>query len=287
MLTQVIAIEGSSTSRIPSPVINAPTDLLSTHFLGREQELDRLQKVFSQVRDKIPSRAVIWGMPGLGKTQLALKYGVSKFINQYTHIFWISAATTSKIYQGYENILRVLDSPERFSTEQQMRVQAVKRWLENETSQIERTWLLIFDNANEATVDALRDVIPKSNPRGNILFTTRNETVAQALASGGGEQHYCEELRPLDELEAAKILLQGAGMDIEPLEQSVLIQAVDLVKSLGCLPLAVSHAASFMKQSRLGIADVVTLLNSEEKTKVGQIHVKAGLSSQRYGHNSP
>ena len=67
------------------------------------------------------------------------------------------------------NNLDLLESPERFSSEQHPKVAAVKRWLEYEDVAEPRSWLLIFDNAKEGTVSALRDVLPKRNPNGNVL----------------------------------------------------------------------------------------------------------------------
>lgn len=108
-----------------SQLIDAPTDLLCSHFTGRMLELEQLQIAFSKGSDRIPSRAAVFGMPGLGKTQLALKYAASAYTYRYSHIFWISAASVGKIREGYETILDSLELPERFSSEQHLKVAAV------------------------------------------------------------------------------------------------------------------------------------------------------------------
>lgn len=43
---------------------------------------------------------------------------------------------------------------------------------------------------------------------------------------------------------------------------------MDVVKHLGYLPLAMDQAASSIKQSRLGLEDLLMILNSADKPKV-------------------
>lgn len=111
MMAQATTEKSLYTNKPRSQLIDAPTDLLCSHFTGRMLE---------------PSRAAVFGMPGLAKTQLALKYAASTYTYRYSHIFWISAASVGKIREGYETILDALELPERFSSEQHLKVAAVK-----------------------------------------------------------------------------------------------------------------------------------------------------------------
>ncbi|KAL8644479.1 MAG: hypothetical protein Q9226_007742, partial [Calogaya cf. arnoldii] len=113
-------------------VLHAPSDLLTSHFTGRNAELSIIETALKQSPSIGPARAVIWGVPGVGKTQIALKYCLEFYSRWYTHIFWISASTTGKIRQGIENVLDELESPERFSPEQKLRLGAARRWFESE-----------------------------------------------------------------------------------------------------------------------------------------------------------
>ena len=243
---------------IRSYVVDPPTDLLRSHLAGREVDLGGLQAAFHDRNDAIPSRAAVWGVPGLGKTQLALKYA-SESAHCYSHIFWISAATAGKILEGYDTILDLLESPERFASEQHLRLAAVKRWLEDEDGEEPRTWLLVFDNATGGTVSTLREVLPTRNSRGKILFTARSEAVARALTSIDGGEHYCKELSSLSVTEASSVLCRSAG--IRPDTSIVLEPSVELAKLLGLLPLAIDQAASIIKQSRFGVESLLRIFS--------------------------
>lgn len=268
MMAQATTEKSLYTNKPRSQLIDAPTDLLCSHFTGRMLELEQLQSAFSKGSDRIPSRAAVFGMPGLGKTQLALKYAASAYTYRYSHIFWISAASVGKIREGYETILDSLELPERFSSEQHLKVAAVKRWLEDEHLAESPSWLLIFDNAKEDTVHTIREILPKSNPKGNILFTSRSEAVANALTSAGGKIHYCQELSLPEAFEAASMFLRSAGLCLTSPSGPLFEQCMDVVKHLGYLPLAMDQAASFIKQSRLGLEDLLMILNSADKPKV-------------------
>jgi len=57
------------------PVSQKPNS--SSFFTGREDALDKLRKIFVQdARSKLMSRrsCLLWGMGGIGKTQICLKF---------------------------------------------------------------------------------------------------------------------------------------------------------------------------------------------------------------------
>src|ERR1700691_2479031 len=98
---QVLTSGPSSQTSASLSFNEAPTGLLSSHFTGREEELDYIGKVFQVVHGNAPSRCAIHAMPGLGKTQLILQYTeISYNRRRYSLIFWISSATTEKLNQG-------------------------------------------------------------------------------------------------------------------------------------------------------------------------------------------
>lgn len=58
----------SEASSISLSFTEAPIDHLSSHFTGREEELYSIGMNFNVGRDCVPTRVVIFGIPGLGKT---------------------------------------------------------------------------------------------------------------------------------------------------------------------------------------------------------------------------
>jgi hypothetical protein len=76
------------------------------------------------------------------------------------------------------------------------------------------------------------------------------------------------DLRAPDLKDAAKHLLQEAGIDTSASPDSAK-SAEALVKRVGCLPLAISHAASFAKQSHKNLDAVLDIYKSKHKYDVG------------------
>src|SRR5580704_3885361 len=98
---------------------DAPLDSLSVPFIGREKELSYLSQVLDVVHGNMPTRCVVHGMQGLGKSQLALQMAKLSFDSQrYSVIFWISATTVEKLNQGFAKLLDLIGHPDRFHPEQ-------------------------------------------------------------------------------------------------------------------------------------------------------------------------
>jgi hypothetical protein len=238
------------------PLINeAPIDLLSLYFIGRENEVAQIGSALDAVQGDMPNRCVIHGMHGLGKTQLALQYAKSAFERQrYTAIFWISATTVEKLNHGFVDLLDLVNHPDRFNlVRQDARLKAARRWLEN-SGFID--WLLVLDNVDHSTLKFLLDYLPRRNRRGNILFTTRTDTVATALLGSARNQHMAIELRLLDVEEAVKLLLAESDMDASSVTPVVIGKAEEAVRCVGRLPLAVSQMAAFMKEAHKNLDDI-------------------------------
>jgi len=72
-------------SRLPASVCDLPTFILSSYFMGRCDELQQIDYAFSTPSDNLPARCVIHGMPGVGKTQLALECATFAFQRSQDH----------------------------------------------------------------------------------------------------------------------------------------------------------------------------------------------------------
>jgi hypothetical protein len=217
------------------------------------------------IQGDTPSRCAIYGMPGIGKTQLFLKFARSSFDQQrYSYIFWISATTIDKLNQGFAKVLDLINHPDRHHPDQSAKLTAARLWLEK----CSRKWLLNFDNVDRETVNFLRMHLPRKNVLGNILFTTRSEDVATALVNAAGMQYPTYLLRALDVQDTVNLLLADAGVDVNKVTRSVLSKAEDLVGCIGRLPLAVAQAGTFMKQSQMTIDDLLCLYQGDHKLDV-------------------
>jgi tetratricopeptide (TPR) repeat protein len=264
--------------------------LLSQHFTGRTEELAQLRTMISCLRSSDqPGRCAIVGMPGLGKTQLALKtaseaFGQSKAVS----ILWVSAATSQRFIQGYSKILDLVDHIDRDHSDQSVKLASAQRWLECDnnsrsklnkgdfptttTTDAELSWLLICDNVNDDTVPLLRENLPRCNKRGVIMITTRNMDVAKAFTYPGEQRQQIMSLdlpkreeavellcKELESLHSYKLHSKPA-MDID--------KAEELVLSLGRLPFAISQAASFANQSSKDLDYILRLCQGERKLQM-------------------
>lgn len=244
---------------------DAPIDLLSAHFIGREQDLIFISNAFVKTSGSTPSRCAIHGMPGLGKTQLALRYtDVSCNREQYTSIFWMSGATVEKVHQGLAKVLDLVGHPDRDHHSQITRLTAARRWLE----QADDKWLLVIDNVSRDAVSFLREHLPRKNSRGNILFTTRTSDIAEAITVVAGTQHQTYELQAPNTDVAAKLFLSSVNVDQNHAVASSMATAVELVEYVGCLPLAIAQAATFVKQSGKSLTDLMGIYKSDIKYQV-------------------
>ncbi|KAL8796201.1 MAG: hypothetical protein Q9195_001535 [Heterodermia aff. obscurata] len=273
-----------------SPFNDAPMGLLSQTFTGRKKELNHLDIfINSQRNDGKPARYAVVGMPGLGKTQLALKTASNYFGQSKTRVvFWVSAATPQRFSQGYSKILELIDHIDRDHSDQSVKLVAAQRWLEHDvastcqlnhgdfksvaTSNTHLSWLLIFDSISEETVPILRRYLPRSNGHGVILLTTRHIDVAKALVQAECEGQHILTLELPQRDDAIRLLCteleQLEGNDSSTDQKSDTSKAGELVQSLGRLPFAISQVASFANQCSKDINYMLRLCQGEYKLQM-------------------
>src|SRR5438477_2986189 len=249
----------SSSGITPSTSFNdAPLGLFSAHFTGRQDELAQMMNALKVVRGDVPTRFGLYAGPGVGKTQLTLALAKESFAHgRYKCIFWITATTVEKLYQGFSKLLHLVGHPDHSASDELVRLTSARRWLEDFTS---GKWLLVLDNVVRETVEFLREHLPRKNNHGNILFTTRTKNVATALANASGEQHEILELRMPNKEDATRLLL-GHFMDgeIDGDESKV----IEIVKCVGFLPLAIAQAAAYIRETGSTLDGLLSIYNSE------------------------
>lgn len=243
----------------PPPFSDAPVDFISTHFVGRAKELAQIAELLHDTHDNIPTHCAISGMAGMGKTQLILQYAKQSYDReQYSFVFWMSGATQEKLNQGFAHILDLIQHPDRDHHDQSRRVTATQRWLE----ECPHSWLLLIDNVRQNTLQFLRRHLPHKNANGDILFTAMGADLARAVASAAGHQYPIIELRPPLLADAAALLIGEADLSAESPSSK---RAEDVVKCVGCLPLAIAQAGTFARQAKNSLDDLLGMYKSDEK----------------------
>lgn len=199
-----------------TPIWNIPSPIRS--FTGRESDLAEIHSTLvSGGATALVPATTLHGTGGVGKSQLALAYAESHKA-EYRLGWWVPAETELEIITGLARLAKQLG----FVGEPRDLAAAVLRTLSDEDS-----WLLIFDNA---TPETLAPLLP-SRGRGAILITSRSPAW-QGVATG-------VRVDVLPRGDAVTLLLSRCG-------QTDRSAADELATELGCLPLALVQAASYL-----------------------------------------
>ena len=125
-------------------------------FVAREEELARIHKVLRHGSGR--RTAVVYGLGGIGKTQLAVAYA-KRHRDDYSAVFWLNARDEITLKQGFvivaKRILREQPSVVYVANAVQSRdfdetVGAVKRWFDQPKN---NRWLIIYDNYDNPALD--------------------------------------------------------------------------------------------------------------------------------------
>ena len=218
-------------------------------FIGREHLLESLKAtLFDQEEKHYNHTIALYGLGGIGKTQIALEYVYANQVH-YQRIYWVSAATQAALVAGYQQIAKKvgLESVEGGSPTDF--IPQLLLWFRQSES-----WLLIVDNLDDLTVlnpatlfpqgdganvSPSQTLLPENGPLKHTIITTRNRYADWIPAEG-------VEIPLLSPDEASNMLFTLVGIRKYGLDDEG--QALEIVKELGCLPLAIEQAAAYIAQ---------------------------------------
>src|SRR3984893_14509063 len=220
----------------PRPFIGVPPRIAS--FTGRSGELDRLDAILMQdkpaaVTQASVGRAAVQGMGGVGKTSLAIEYA-HRFRGLYAGVCWCPAETRTGLLSALANLAVTLGATTAEEADVEKAAKAGLRRLAEQRA----TWLLVYENV--PAPDHIADLLPSAGAR--VLITSRFSDWSELA----------DEV-PLDmlSLEEAVALLRTRTGRGHPGAQT-------LAEALGCLPLALDHAAAYCKRTQMPCADYAT-----------------------------
>ena len=210
-------------------------------FLGREDILQKIDKALSD--QSSPHYAVLQGMGGQGKTQVALEYCHRKKNNPYSAIFWVDATTQDRVEGSFQSISERIKRPTDNLPDVKAQVAFVLRVLTSWTVH----WLMVFDNYdNPNTFPNIRDFIPQSE-FGAILVTSRHPDSRAFVIEQSN--HYIE-LFGLEEDAAIALLIQQSQT-----KQGITLDAKSIVERLGYHPLAITQAGAYIRKRKLRLSE--------------------------------
>ncbi|MCJ1344487.1 hypothetical protein MMC31_002690, partial [Peltigera leucophlebia] len=210
---------------------------LSAIFTGRNNIIQEMYKGClatnsgeTVVKQK---RFVVYGLGGSGKTQACIKFA-QYYRERFWGIFWIDASSQTAADQGFLEISRIcgIDKDPK----------VVRQWLSN----IQESWLLIIDNADDPSVDVSK-FFPTGN-RGSILLTTRNPDCRIHSTIG-----LCE-LGQMNVEEAITLLLKATGAE-DVADKASRKKAFSVTQTIGFLAIAIVQAGTYIRQGLCGIEE--------------------------------
>ncbi|KAF8472024.1 hypothetical protein BDZ91DRAFT_487124 [Kalaharituber pfeilii] len=264
-----------------------PETRRNSDFIGREYLLEKLKREIEEGAAKTDiTQVVLYGMGGMGKTQLALEY-IYRHSGDYSSVFWINAASEQTTKIGFTHIMQrlikhhaklsdepdytqigrllgmagKLDSTGMFSiqqpSEEQHVVDAVKDWL---TTKDNTKWLLIFDNLDDVESFDVNDYIPLS-AHGTVIITSRRRESVQGRRG--------LEVQQMDNDEAEQLLFKSSKPDFSKLTLEECERekeaAARIVQKLEYMPLAIDQAGACIHVCQYSFSRYLQEYDSEVK----------------------
>ncbi|MCA2181334.1 tetratricopeptide repeat protein [Nonomuraea glycinis] len=202
--------------------------LLASAFQSRPGLHDRIDRAWAG-----RTSVVLSGGGGVGKSQLAAARAHQALAAGTEVVVWVNAADVAQVVTGYAAAaLRVRADGAR-GQDAESDARAFRNWL----AATSRSWLVVLDDV--ADMESVEPWWPPSSPTqdGRVLATSRRR---DALLSGGGRAVVDVGTYAPDE---AIAYLRDRFTDAPHLLDA---QAPDLLRELGHLPLALSHAGAYM-----------------------------------------
>ena len=153
-------------------------------------------------------------------------------------MFWIDASSVESIETSLRG-LSSLSTAQNFGVDGS--VQSVLQWI----SSIQEEWLIVFDNADDLSPEAVAKFFPPGN-RGNILITSRDQSMRRIVSL----LENSIQVNEMEELDAITLLLRASCLNASDEHVEA---AKKIVNELGCIPLAVDHAGAYIAAGKCNI----------------------------------
>ena len=216
-------------------------------FTGRQKEVNILEKCLPFESDSRLKMAAICGLGGCGKTTLAVEYAWKHKQIYEGGVYWVSMEDDRKFENSMNDLaLRLGMLADSFD----LTLSKVLTWI----SKGKRPWLLVFDDVDQLNLsEQMHRVLSgrwKRQASGHVLLTTRRER-KEICETINLEPSCCVDLNAFSEDEAKTFLVARSDVSDATGEEVVLD---DLVRELGCLPLALEQAGAHIKALQCSVS---------------------------------
>ncbi|OJJ67032.1 hypothetical protein ASPBRDRAFT_162849 [Aspergillus brasiliensis CBS 101740] len=214
-----------------------------SNFVGRGESLVKLWEILQPNAVMTRKAVVLYGMGGLGKTQLAAQFA-RMHKQDFTSIFWLHGKDETTLNASFADfVARVQGLAAMKGTDHPPTREGpdagAKRALEWLSEKDNTGWLLIYDDVEACDIERW---LPTAD-HGSIIITTRSQQVA-------GTGMLAHPLKPLPFEEALQLLVGEAGLVINtPSGCENDPSSEELAKRLHGLPLALALAGSYIHRT--------------------------------------
>ena len=209
-------------------------------FTGRGNEVHLLEICLPFESDSGLKMAAICGLGGCGKTTLAAHYAWKHKQKYEGGVYWISMEDDRKLENSMNDLaLRLGMLAESFD----LTLSKVLTWI----AKRKLPWLLVLDDVDQLNLsEQMHKVLSgrwKKQASGHVLLTTRREP-KEVCESISVEPSCCVGVSAFSEDEAKRFLVARSAVS-DSTGQEVALE--ELVRVLGCLPLALEQASAHIK----------------------------------------
>ncbi|KAI9821375.1 MAG: hypothetical protein M1832_003381 [Thelocarpon impressellum] len=280
-------VESGARASSSKPFIVPYTD--NSQFVGRDCTLAKLKCLMRPVepdrRYLSRARAALFGLGGVGKSQIAIKYAYwLRKERPESSVFWVHASNVDRFRESFRQVAEVCKIPGYEEPKADI-LNLVKDWLKRGDG---GEWLMIIDNADDIDMSfaqartededlssdpqfvwaGLAQYIPDCS-HGAILVTTRHERAGYDLV----EERNLIEVSKMNETEASELLrkrLEGVMKEAEQLDVEVMkiMKEVQGARHPDTLKIMRTLASTYRHQGRLQEAEQLEV-EVMEMTKEG------------------
>jgi cellulose biosynthesis protein BcsQ len=193
-------------------------------FTGRGATLELLRDKLAGGGVAVVVAQALYGLGGVGKTQLALEYA-HRFMADYDLVWWVPSERAEEITGALADLARKMNLKVGDNV-----AEAAEAALEELRRDTTPHWLLIFDNADDPK--QLEPYLPAG--AGHVLITSRN-------------QAWTHSAEPLE----VDVFTRDESVThlLRHVPELAMAEAITVADALGHLPLAVEQASAWLEQT--------------------------------------
>jgi len=233
---------------------------------------------------------ILYGLGGIGKTQLALKFA-KNHQTEFTSIFFLDGSSQGSLLKSFAPIyrqiteLKGLQAPDSTLPTKANQIpleqmaEDVAQWLAQEQN---NEWLLIFDNIDkEPSDEGGFDIVPYFPPKdhGSILITTRLAPLSRLGCSKKvGRMSEEEAVGLLDEILDQSLSGQQRTWATRDQKSHTMHE---LLETLDGLPLAISQAGRFINTLNLEVETYLELYTSSKREVIDMLSDASDMHGEK------